>query len=263
MEFAHDIPLANAKVRYVFAHMLETRGHKDAARLECELIARIISLADPGGTESALNILAQFARNEKKYADAAEYYERSLLVHLHAGSEYNQPTNNLVVPAALHFNRAMVFLNADKLDDANSEIQSCLNILPGDINLPILLGPVLEKKGQKKEAADLFARVSGVFEGLCKDYPKSSWAHNNVAWLAVRCRRNLDEALEHAQQAVALDPENARNLDTLAEVYFQKGDKDKALELIKKCIKMDPKYVYFQNQLKRIEAGDPSVDVPN
>ena len=43
--------------------------------------------------------------------------------------------------------------------------------------------------------------------------------------------------------------------------YERKGDKDKAIELIKKCIGLDPKYAYFKGQLKRIEAGDPKVDV--
>ncbi len=127
--------------------------------------------------------------------------------------------------------------------------------------MPIGIVPELEKRGRKKEAADLFGKVWAVHERMCKDYPKSALGHNNIAWLAVRCRRNLDEALQHAKLAVDLTPDNARYIDTLAEVYFQKGEKEKALELTKKCIKVDPKYTYFQRQLKRIEAGDASVDV--
>src|SRR5260370_9821666 len=119
-------------------------------------------------------------------------------------------------PAALHSTRPMAFPPADKLADGQREIQTCLDILPGDINLAILLVPVLEKKGHKKEAADLFGKVWSVHDDLCKDYPKSAWGHNNIAWLAVRCRRNLDEELKHAKLAADLTPENAQYIDTLA-----------------------------------------------
>jgi tetratricopeptide (TPR) repeat protein len=155
----------------------------------------------------------------------------------------------------------MAFLAEEKFDDANREIQACLDILPCDSSLAISLVPELEKRGHKKEAADLYTKVWAVHDALCKDYPKSAWAHNNLAWLEVRCRRNLDEALKNAQLAVELAPDHAGYLDTLAEVHFQKGDKDKALELATRCIRIDPTNGYFRRQLKRIAAGDPSVDV--
>jgi tetratricopeptide (TPR) repeat protein len=262
IELAHDLPLAHARVRYEFAHDLLKRGHADAARLELELVARIYGYQESWLSERAFLRLAEYASTDKNYAKAAGYFERSLICHQGNQSGYSPCIGYLLIPAAVHSNRAMAFLTADKLADAQREIQTCLDILPGDINLPILLVPEMEKKGHKKEAADLFAKVWGVHEELCNDYPKSAWAHNNIAWLAVRCRRNLDDAYKHAKLAVDLAPETTGYLDTLAEVYFQKGDKDKALELAKRCIQMDPKSAYYQRQLKRIEAGDPSVDVP-
>jgi tetratricopeptide (TPR) repeat protein len=263
IDLAHDLPLADADARHRFIYWLDERGHADAARLERELTIRINGYDEPRYSEEALKSLAQHARAERNYAQAADCYERSLLCHLHAKSGFRQDVVGvLALPAKVHFNRAMAFLTSDKFDEASREIQACLDILPADSSLPITVAPELEKRGHEKEAGDLFGKVWAVHDGLCKDYPKSAWAHNNIAWLAVRCRRNLDEALKHAQQAIDLAPENPRYLDTLAEVYFQKGDKEKALELTKKCIKMEPKYAYFQRQLKRIEAGDPSVDVP-
>jgi tetratricopeptide (TPR) repeat protein len=262
VDLAHDLPLAEPDARHSFIYWLDERGHADAARLERELTIRINGYDDPRYSEEALRALAKQARAEKKYAKAADYYERSLLCHLHAKSGFRQSVVGLLtLPATVHFNRAMAFVTDDKFDEANREIQLCLDILPGDSSLAISLVPELEMRGHKKEAADLFAKVWSVHDGLCKDYPKSAWAHNNLAWLAVRCRRNLDEALKNAQLAVELAPDHAGYLDTLAEVYFQKGDKEKALELATKCIKIDPTNGYFQRQLKRIAAGDPSVDI--
>ncbi len=78
----------------------------------------------------------------------------------------------------------------------------------------------------------------------------------------MNCRRELDAALDHATQATKLAPDNPGFLDTLAEVYFQGGDKDKAIAAIKKSIKLDTKKTYFTRQLKRFEAGDPMAELP-
>ena len=67
---------------------------------------------------------------------------------------------------------------------------------------------------------------------------------------------------EHALKAVALAPDSAGDFDTLAEVCFQRGDKDKAVAAEKKAIDLDSKKAYFRKQLKRIEAGDPSAERP-
>src|SRR5262249_34840848 len=99
-------------------------------------------------------------------------------------------------------------------------------------------------------------------EKLCQDYPRCAWAHNSAAWLSACCRRNLDGALEHATKAVQLAPANAGHLDTLAEVYFQRGDKDKALAAQRKVVQMDPNKPYFRKQLKRSGAGAPAAGRP-
>jgi hypothetical protein len=68
-----------------------------------------------------------------------------------------------------------------------------------------------------------------VQERLCADYPRAAGCHNRAAWLAARCGRRHDQALEHARKAVEQEPGNAGYLDTLAEVHFQRGDRGKAL----------------------------------
>ena len=50
---------------------------------------------------------------------------------------------------------------------------------------------------------------------------------------------------------------------TLAEVHFQRGDKDKAIELMKKCLELEPANRYFKKQAQRFEAGDPKAKLPD
>ena len=68
--------------------------------------------------------------------------------------------------------------------------------------------------------------------------------------------------MELSQKAVELTPNHAGNIDTLAEVHFQRGNKDQAIQLMKKCIELEPKNRYFRNQLKRFEAGDAKAPLP-
>jgi hypothetical protein len=65
-----------------------------------------------------------------------------------------------------------------------------------------------------------------------------------------------------ALQAVELQPDHAGNLDTLAEAHFQRGDRDRAMELMKKCIALDGKNSYFGKQLERFEKGDRAAELP-
>jgi tetratricopeptide (TPR) repeat protein len=169
----------------------------------------------------------------------------------------------LVVPVLVHRYRARGLLAAGQLDAALKEARLGLAALPGDVEVPILLAAELEKRGRKAEAEELFRPVYRVYEKVCAHYPQSAWAHNSLAWLAACCRRELDQALEHANKAVALEPDVAGLIDTLAEVHFQRGDRAKAIELMKKCVALDGKKEYFRKQLKRFEAGDPSTEVPD
>ncbi len=166
------------------------------------------------------------------------------------------------VPHFVHRLRAAGFLAAGKLEETRKEIDQSVSLLPGNPDLATQLVPELDKAGHKKDADTLFERFRSFKEKLCKDYPDSAGLHNSMAWMCATCRRDLDNAQKHAEKAVALEPSLPGYRDTLAEVLFQRGQKEKAIAEMKKCLELDPKRVYFQKQLKRIEAGDPKTPVP-
>src|SRR5262249_19155739 len=157
------------------------------------------------------------------------------------------------VPFLIHRLRAAGLVASGKLDEARREIDAALAGLPANPDLAILLGPELGKGGHKKDAGAPFGRLPAVPAKLGKDYPKSAGLHNSLAWMCASCRRRLEEAQEHAQQAVELEPGLPGFRDTLAEVLFQRGRKAEAIAHIKKCIAMDPKRDYYRRQLKRFE----------
>src|SRR2546430_2635104 len=76
------------------------------------------------------------------------------------------------------------------------------------------------------------------------------------------CGRDLDRAQEYALKAVELAPDNSGHLDTLAEVYFQRGERDKALATERRAQRLAPQRLYLRKQLARMEAGDPKAPLP-
>jgi tetratricopeptide (TPR) repeat protein len=262
MELAHWIPLGDDALRQEFADALVKRGQGQAAGRERDLLFRTCRPASYYAGE-ALRDVAMDALAHKDYLKAADCQDRALLRCFNPNTEFIEQQAYLGVPHYIHRLRARDLAAAGKLDEARKEITFCQAILPGNVDLPIQLVPELEKGGLKKDADDVFNRALAVNQKVCTDFPRSAWAHNNVAWLSAGCRRNLDDALEHARKAVELSPDQASALDTLAEVHFQRGDQAKAIELMKKCVALDGKTAYFQKQLERFEAGDRSREIPS
>jgi uncharacterized Ntn-hydrolase superfamily protein len=81
---------------------------------------------------------------------------------------------------------------------------------------------------------------------------------NNLAWFCATGGVFLAQALDAAQRAVALQPEAAYILDTLAEVQFRLGNRDDAIATIRRAITIDPESAYYKEQLKRFEAASES-----
>ena len=63
---------------------------------------------------------------------------------------------------------------------------------------------------------------------MIRRQPDNPELHNNLAWLAARLHRRLETGLTHANEAIRLAPDQAAYLDTLAEVQFQLGQRDRA-----------------------------------
>lgn len=255
MACAELIPLADDKERYALAEQLRKAGLADAARRQYQIIARTGDFMS-WELGNALRVAAHEANARGEHLLAADLWEQTTLDCLHANTSFIEQATYLGMPHLVHKSRALGLLAAGKAESAWKEIQLCQEYLPADIDLPIEIVPALEKAGRMREADELFGRVMKLQRGLCDEYPNSSLCHNSLAWLAARCRRELDAALTHAQRAVELDPRNCSVIDTLAEVYFQRGEKGKAIETMKRCAELEPGVARHREQIKRFEKLD-------
>ena len=98
------------------------------------------------------------------------------------------------------------------------------------------------------------SRVGETLERVLGEESQDADLLNNLAWFCATADIFLKEAIEAAERAVALKPEDANILDTLAEAYFRDGRRAEAVATIKRAIEIDPESSYFRDQLKRFEA---------
>lgn len=261
LERAHRLPLGDAKRRARVAAELSKRDLPDLAKRERDLIRRL-------GWYRAWasgNLLTQWTREAlaaKDFSRAADYYERLAAALLANGYTFSDAGAYLAVPAAVRTFRARAALSAGKIDEALGHAAAGLALSPGHQDVATLLVSELDRRGRNADAESLYRKAAGPYEAMAKEYPQSAFAHNGAAWVAACCHRDLDAALAHAERAVELAPTTAGYLDTLAEVHFQRGERDKALDAMRRCRAMEPTRGYFRRQLARFEAGDKTVPPP-
>jgi tetratricopeptide (TPR) repeat protein len=261
MEQSHWLPLGNEEARNEFATALGRRGLAEASRREFALLSRISYPASYYAGE-AQHRQALEARSRQDYLRSAEGQERSMLRCLRTYVSFVEPVAYVGVPALVHRQRAQGLLAAGKTDEALREAALCLDIGAGEVDVPISLFAGLTKAGRVKEMDGLYNRVKATLDGVTRDYPKCGWSANTIAWLSACCRRDLNAGLAMAHKAVELEPAVAGYYDTLAEVHFQRGEKEQAIAAQKKAIELDSKKPYYRKQLKRMEAGDPNATRP-
>ncbi|MCE9530493.1 MAG: hypothetical protein K8T89_05090 [Planctomycetes bacterium] len=253
IEIAHWLPLGNDVIRAKLVEELNKRDWPEMARKEANMLMKT-GWYGHFSYGNVLSYLARQASREKDYLLAADCYEKCVIGCLRTGANFIEPTAYLLVPESVRVYRARGMLAKGNFDEAIKEASASLEIMPGNVDLAVKLVPELEKQNKKKEADVIYDKVRGEYTKLVKNYPNSAFAHNSAAWIMANCRRELDAAMKHAQKATELEPKTAGYIDTLAEVHFRKGDRDKALTLMKVCAELEPKNGYFRKQLVRFKS---------
>lgn len=104
-----------------------------------------------------------------------------------------------------------------------------------------------------------FAGAEARFEQLLELQPDNAFAHNNLAWTLAKLKRS--GALEHAEKANALMPNQPAFMDTWATLLADSGKFKEAIDLQKKALERQPANSAFRLNLAKIyiKSGDKAL----
>jgi tetratricopeptide (TPR) repeat protein len=254
VDLATLLPLGDGIKRRLLAIGLEQHGLSEEARLEWQRLMRVGPVNDWAVNEAAKNL--GNALSGKDDLQTAELWQRPLLSALKANTMLTEVEGYLKLGHLIHKVRGRALLAAGKPDEAMAELRLAAAAVPGEITLPLDMAAKLEEADRRADADELFNGTFRVNLKSCEQWPQAATYHNNLAWLSAKCHRRLDDALAHARQAVALEPRSTAYLDTLAEVYFHRGDREEALKHARACLEMAPGDKQAQRQIDRFQSAE-------
>lgn len=117
---------------------------------------------------------------------------------------------------------------------------------------------ILQQQGKTPEAMEQYRRTIEID-------PKAAVASNNLAWMQASSGGNLDQALQYAQAASQVLPEQPEVNDTIAYIYILKKMPTMAVGPMLKAVDKDPNnatyhyrlgqaYLLSGNKLKAMES---------
>jgi tetratricopeptide (TPR) repeat protein len=131
----------------------------------------------------------------------------------------------------------------------------CHRLYPTDSGLADYFYPAVRAAGLVKEHDAWFASSWQRMMATLDAFPDSDNSANTTGWLASRACRKLDEAETLLEKALAVRPRQAAYLDTMAEIQFAKGNRQKALEWSAQAVDATPEDPMLRRQNERFRTG--------
>ena len=212
---------------------------------------RALTYQKLGDKEQAAAAMAQFQRL-KTYEDQMHRFREAIytnpnlpVLYIKLG-ELHEAYDNLAeaaqiyevatqvypsyLPAYLHLGE--VFIKKRALEKAAQVYKKAAEIAPDNAQVQIKLGVIYINQHQFDPAIAAFKRAIAVDN-------TAAAAYNNLARLYAGLGKEMQQATQLAQQAVALAP-TAKHYDTLAYTYYRNAQYAQALDAINQAISLAP-----------------------
>ena len=228
-EFARDKLLAALEAQPDHPEILESLlGTEMAMGKVDEALARIQKAADAKPTDPNLQRLLGIALLASGQGPAGEAKLRRAI---------ELDPNNMGAYQGL----ARYLLGSNRVDEGIATYEAAVQKQPGSAPLRFTLATLYEGVGRRADAAPQY-------EEAIKVDPNLAVAKNNLAYLMAEDDKNLDRALDLAQEAKAQLPDSGNVADTLGFVLLKKGIPEAAIG-------------YFQEAESSFKPGDADLAV--
>ena len=217
--------------------------------------------------QNDINTVAFFDRKVKADANDAASWQQLGVKHAYAGrydqaktalNRYLELSPNLAgkEKAEIVSNLAYVYYRSESYEDAERVYQTILDeFADTDYYDQALtyLARIYHKLGNEQKCVESYM-------SYVNRHPNDPGAMNSFAWFAASNKVGLDAALPVALKAVEISNRDAGILDTLAELYYARGEHDKAIEIGKEALQSDPDDTYFNDQIKKFKKAKEEAD---
>jgi hypothetical protein len=238
-----------SEARLKLAEGLLERGLKREAIEQLQLVRRTALPDSPPAASAGLRIGSLTSTSQP--GQAADAWEQLLLNQLNSNNF--EVEGYLTVGHIIHKNRAIAAARSGDASVVAAELEACERLLPCDVQLIVDLVPKLNQAGFTALADKIVADGLAAHERVLAEFPASATYLNNAAWVCARTQRQLDRALDLAERATALAPDDASYQDTLAEVHFQLGNRDAAIAAARRAAELAPHNPLFATRLKHFQ----------
>jgi tetratricopeptide (TPR) repeat protein len=121
---------------------------------------------------------------------------------------------------------AALYASTNRYDQALARLGDALKTNPRDGSALMLTGVIHEQKGDTAKAREAYEKVLALT-------PRAAAAANNLAWIYSEHGGDQDKALQLAQMAKEVAPDDPRVSDTLGWILYKRGVHQRALALLK------------------------------
>lgn len=199
---------------------------------------KLVMTGGPGDWywQTAASYYAKHARHHKQWRVAAAFAEVDAMQYLKGRSTFINPVSFIRKRFIADLYRALALHQEGNEEEAMKLFRSTFEILNGDGILADDYFPLLREAGVIEEHDRNFKIVYQRFQESIKAYPRAHNTYNSAAWMASRSCRELADAHEKITTALEMRPRQAAYLDTMAEVWFARRDREKAVEWSRKAV---------------------------
>lgn len=209
---------------------LEIRAGRYAQAMDIARQAQKRSAKSPLGYVMEGDVLMA----QKQYPQAAKAYDTAFGLG-----------RNSALAIKLH----AAFSRAGKPDEADARLAQWLKMAPEDVPARLYAADAGLKAGKYKVAIEHY-------EWLLGKQPENVVALNNLAWAYQQAKDK--RALETAERAHKLKPDNPAIIDTLGWILVEQGDYKRATALLQKAVAAAPKAPAIRYHLAQawLKSGD-------
>ena len=211
---------------------------------------------EPGTDEffRALQLYAEVLRPQGKWLESAAVSEVSAQIGGSLVMGSISPIGALRLRLQSDLGRALASLKRDRAKSIEI-LNHCHEMFPSDGSLADDFFPAVRNMGLIKEHDEWFKLSWDRMCAVLERFPDCDNTLNTTAWLASRAKRNLPQAKQFSERALALNPEQSAYLDTMAEVEFARGNREKALEWSSLAVNFMPMDSMIRRQHERFRSG--------